>query len=174
MLQRVLLFIVLPIGVLAFAGYYWLGGLNEVTVEVVTEEARLLVAKRYQGQYGDLALRQAFVEARKLQEEGTLPGVLTVANLDSVSASGQSVHQLIGVTMSTSPSTVPTGYQVDTLPTGQYLRATLRANPLVMPQPRIINEHIADYANEHALDIIGLPIEFYQAGDTLRIERAVR
>ena len=168
MLQRVLLFIVLPIGVLAFAGYYWLGGLNEVTVEVVTEEARLLVAKRYQGQYGDLALRQAFVEARKLQEEGTLPGVLTVANLDSVSASGQSVHQLIGVTMSTSPSTVPTGYQVDTLPTGQYLRATLRA------QPRTINEQITDYANRHTLNIVGLPIEFYQGGDTLRIERAVR
>ena len=137
-------------------------------------EARLIVGKPYRGQYGDLDLRQTFVEARQLQEDGTLPGVLTVVNLDSASADGQSVNQFIGITLTGALPAVPPGYQLDTIPAGQYARATLRANPLVMPQPHTINDRIDAYADNHQLTISGLPIEFYHPGDTLRIERAVR
>ena len=174
MLKRILLFVVLPLGLLTLLGYYWLGGFNEITISVEEEDTRLIAGKPYRGQYGDLALRQLFVETQQLQAEGTLPGVLTVVNLDSASADGQSVNQLIGVALTEPFSTLPSGYQIDTLPAGRYLRAALRANSLVMPQPRTINERIDAYADSHQLTVQGLPIEFYRTGDTLWIERAVR
>ena len=174
MLQRILLFIVLPLGLLTLVGYYWLGGFNQVNIEVVEEPARPIIGKYYRGRYGDLALRKIFVEAKQLQQQGTVAGLLTVVNLDSVSASDQSVNQLIGITLTAPPTTVPKGYQLDTIPAGAYLRATLQANPLVMPHPRSINEQITHYAHQHQRTVSGLPIEFYRASDTLWIEMAVR
>ena len=174
MLKRILFFVVLPLSILAFIGYYWLGGLNRVTIEVVEEQARPILGKYYRGRYGDLALRKIFVEAKQLRQDGTAPGLLTVINLDSISASDQSVNQLIGIALTKPLTTVPPGYQLDTIPAGTYLRATLQANSLVMPQPKTINEKIAAYASNHQLLVSGLPIEFYQTSNTLWIEMAVR
>ena len=174
MLQRILLFVIVPLGLLTLLGYYWLGGFNSMTIEVVQQPARPVVGKHYQGRYGDLALSKIFVQARQLQEGGTLPGLLTVVNLDRTSASEQSVNQFIGITLAAPPETVPEGYQVDTLPAGAYLRGILPANSLVMPPPKAVNQQLLDYAREHQLSVSGLSIEFYQASDTLWIEMAVQ
>ena len=173
MLKRVLMFILLPLGLLTLLGYYWLGGFHSVTIEVVENEPRPIVAKPYQGQYGDLALRKVFVEAKELQEKGTVPGLLTVVNRDSASATGQSVNQLIGITLTAPLDTVPPGYQRDTIPAGHYLRAILQSNQLVMPHPEEVHEQLTTYADEHRLSVSGLPIEIYRANDTLWIEMAI-
>ena len=173
MLKRILLFVVLPLGLLALVGYYWLGGLNQVTVAVVDTEARPMIVRPYQGKYGDLALRKIFVETKELQQNGTVPGVLTVVNRDSTSASGQAVNQLIGIALSEPSATVPPGYQYDTIPAGRYLRATLQSNQLVMPHPEDINKQLTTYAEDHQLTVSGLSIEVYRASDTLWIEMAV-
>ena len=173
MLKRILLFVVLPLGLFALAGYYWLGGFNQITIEVVKEPARPILGKHYQGQYGDLALRKIFVEAKQLQQSNTIQGLLTVVNLDSISANNQSINQLIGITLTDQSTTIPSGYQLDTIPSGTYVRATLQANPLVMPQPKTVNEQIAAYADEHQLTISGIPIEFYPSSGTLWIEMAI-
>ena len=174
MLKNILLFIVLPLGVLALAGYYWLGGFNEITIEVIKEAPRPVMGKAYRGQYGDLALSEMFVRAKQLQQEGAVPGVLTVINRDTTSASDKSVNQFIGITLNAPLATLPEGYQVDTMAAGTYLRAKMHAHPVVMPKPKAVNEQMAAYAAQHRLTVSGLPIEFYRASDTVWVEMAVR
>ena len=174
MLKKVLIFVVLPLGLLTLAGYYWLGGFNEITVEVVEEDTRVVVGKAYRGKYGDLALRKIFVEAGQLQRAGTVPGVLTVINYDTLSASGQQINQFIGITQTAPLTTLPQGYQRDTIAAGSYLRAQVTARSLIRPSPGTVNERLVNYARQHQLSVSGLPIEFYRASDTLWVEMAIR
>ena len=174
MLKKVLLFIILPLSLLALAGYYWLGGFNKITLEVVEADTRVVVGKAYRGKYGDLALSKIFVEAGQLQRAGTVPGVLTVVNYDTLSAGGQLVNQFIGITLSNPLTTLPAGYQQNTIAAGTYLRAHVTAASLIRPTPSTINQQMTDYAREHQLPVSGVPIEFYRASDTLWIEMAIR
>ncbi|MGB3778163.1 MAG: hypothetical protein WA960_07365 [Tunicatimonas sp.] len=173
MLQKILLFIVLPLGVLAGLGYYWLGGFNEIKVAVVKEPVRPLVGKAYRGQYGDLALRKIFVQAQRLLASDSVVGTLLVVNLDSASAGGKQVNQFIGIALTAPVNPLPAGYQQDSLAAGTYLRAQVAAHSLVQPHPSSINERLLDYAAEHQLTLSGLPIEIYRAPDTLWVEMAV-
>ena len=170
MLKKTLLFVLLPLGLLTLVGYYWLGGFNDIAIELVETSARPVLGKMYQGKYGDLALRKIFVQARQLQESDTVSGTLVVVNLDSASAGGKQVNQLIGVALDELPRFMPDGYQLDTLAAGTYLRAHVQAHPLVMPRPETINERLVNYATEHQFTTSGLPIEFYRASDTLWVE----
>lgn len=173
MLQKILLFIVLPLGLLALLGYYILGGFNPVQIEAVPVDARIVVGQSYRGTYGDLALRKIFVEAKQRQQRGTVPGVLTVINRDATSGSEEAVNQFIGITLTALVDSLPPEYQRDTLAAGTYLRARVSAHPLARPQPRTINERLAAYAAAHQLTVSGLPIELYRASDTLWVEMAV-
>lgn len=174
MLHKTLLFIILPLGLLTLAGYWWLGGFREIIIERVDVPARAVLGKPYRGKYGDLDLRKIFVKARRLLASNTVSGTLTVVNRDAASAGGKSVNQLIGITLAEPPTAVPKGYRIDTLAAGPYLRARVQAHPLVMPPPGTINDRIIDYAAEHQLTVSGLPIELYRASDTLWVEMAVR
>ena len=174
MFQKILLYILLPLGLLTLLGYYWLGGFNEVKIAVVEEPVRPVVGKVYRGQYGDLALRKIFVQAQRLLASDSVTGILLVVNLDSASAGGKQVNQFIGIAPSASPESLPPAYQRDTLAAGTYLRARVAAHPLVQPRPRAINEQLAAYAAEHDITVSGLPIELYRAPDTLWVEMAVR
>ena len=174
MLQKILLFVVLPLGVLSLLGYYWLGGFNEIKMAVVEAPVRPLVGKAYQGQYGDLALRKVFVQAQRLLASDSVAGTLLVVNLDSASAGGKQVNQFIGIALTAPADSLPPGYQHDTLTAGTYLRAQVTAHPLAQPRPRTINERLSTYAAEHDITVSGLPIEFYRAPDTLWVEMAVR
>lgn len=174
MLRKTLLYILLPLGLLALLGYYWLGGFNEITIVVVEEPPRPVLGKTYRGQYGDLALRKVFVQAQQLLASDSVAGTLVVINRDTTSASEKLLNQFIGIALDESPAAAPPDYQLDTLAAGPYLRATIRAHPLVMPQPETINNRLAAYATEHRLRVTGLPIELYRASDTLWVEMAVR
>ena len=174
MLQKILLFVILPLGIFALLGYYWLGGFNEIKVAVVKEPPRPIVGKAYRGRYGDLALRKIFVQAQRLLTSDSVAGTLLVVNLDSISAGGQQVNQFIGIALSAPPESLPTGYQQDSLAAGTYLRAQVAAHSLVQPRPQAINDRLLDYAAEHQLTLSGLPIEIYRASDTLWVEMAVR
>ena len=174
MFQKVLLYVVLPLGLLTLLGYYALGGFNPVEIAVVSADARVVVGQAYQGTYGDLALRKVFVEARKQQASGAVPGVLTVINRDAASGSEEAVNQFIGITLTAPLDSLPAGYQRDTLAAGTYLRAQVTAHPLAQPRPRTINERLSAYAAEHDITVSGLPIELYRAPDTLWVEMAVR
>jgi hypothetical protein len=174
MLRKTLLYILLPLGLLALLGYYWLGGFNEIKVAVIEAPERPMVGKVYRGQYGDLALRKIFVQTQRLLASDSVTGTLLVVNLDSASAGGKQVNQFIGIALSASPESLPPAYQRDTLAAGTYLRARVTAHPLVMPQPETINEQLATYAAERQITVSGLPIEIYRASDTLWVEMAVR
>lgn len=174
MLKKTLLFVLLPLGLLTLVGYYWLGGFNDITIELVETPARPVLGKPYRGKYGDLALREIFVRARQLQASDTVSGTLVVVNLDSASAGGKQVNQFIGVALDQPPRIMPNGYRLDTLVAGTYLRAYVQAHPLVMPQPETINQQLTEYANAHQLTVRGLPIEFYRASDTLWVEMSIR
>ncbi len=112
MLKKALLFIVFPLSLLTLAGYYWLGGFNEITIEVVEATSRMVVGKLYVGKYGDLALRRIFVEAGQFQQADTVSGVLTVINYDTLSAGGQQVNQFIGVSRTNPLATLPDGLSI--------------------------------------------------------------
>ncbi len=174
MLQKILLFIILPLSMLAGLGYYWLGGFNEIAIAVVEEPPRPILGKAYQGKYGDLALRKIFVQAQRLLASDSVAGTLLVVNLDSASAGGKQVNQLIGIALTASPDFSLPGYQRDSLAAGTYLRAHVAAHSLVQPHPSAINDRLLDYAAEHQLTLSGLPIEIYRAPDTLWVEMAVR
>ena len=174
MFQKILLYILLPLGLLTLLGYYWLGGFNEVKIAVVKEPVRPVVGKGYRGQYGDLALRKIFVQAQRLLASDSVTGTLLVVNLDSASAGGKQVNQFIGITLTAPLDSLPAGYQRDTLAAGTYLRARVAAHPLAQPRPGTINERLSAYAAEHQLTVSGLPIEIYRASDTLWVEMAVR
>lgn len=173
MLQKILLFVVLPLSVLALLGYYFLGGLNPIEIEVVQAEARIVVGQSYQGTYGDLALRKIFVEAKQRQQSGAVPGMLTVINRDATSGSEEEVNQFIGIALTAPIDSLPPDYTRDTLAAGTYLRARVSANPVAQPRPHTINERLEAYAVEHQLTVSGLPIELYRASDTLWVEMAV-
>ncbi len=173
MLQKILLFIVLPLSVLALLGYYYLGGFNPIVLEVVQTDARVVVGQSYRGTYGDLALRKIFVEAKQRQEDGTVPGVLTVINRDAASGSEEEVNQFIGIALSAPLDSLPPDYQRDTLAAGTYLRARVSAHPVAQPRPRTINEQLEAYATEHQLTVSGLPIERYRSSDTLWVEMMI-
>ncbi len=174
MLKKTLLYILLPLGLLTLAGYYWLGGFNEVTIEQVTVPERPMLGKPYQGKYGDLALRKIFVQAQQLQASDSVLGTLAVVNLDAASAGGKTVNQFIGIVLDEPPRLAPADYQTDTLAAGTYLRAYVQAHPFVMASPETINQQLLDYAAKHHLSVSGLPIELYRASDTLWIEMAVQ
>ena len=173
MLQKILLLLVLPLSVLALIGYYALGGFNSIEIDLVQTDARVVVGQPYRGTYGDLALRKIFVEAKQRQQNGTVPGVLTVINRDATSGSEEEVNQFIGIALTAPLDSLPPDYRRDTLAAGTYLRARVSAHPLAQPRPRTINEQLVDYAAEHRLSVSGLPIELYQASDTLWVEMAV-
>lgn len=164
----------LPILLVLLIIYYYLGGLNNTLVSVIKTDNYVVAGYEYIGAYKEDELQDLFFQVSNLVDTGTLAGTVTVVNYQFQNMKRDSVHQLIGVQLTESPSDLPEGIKVDTIFARSAIRAIVQAHPLVMPHPEETQQLLLEYAQDQSLDINSMTLERYIGEDEIWVDLPVR
>lgn len=151
----------LPILLILLIVYYYLGGFNETDVELVQTDNYVIAGYEYHGPYDQDDLQELFFQVQDFVETGALVGTITVVNYQLDFELQDTVRQLIGVQIKELPLTLPEGIEIDTIRASKVVRATIKAHPLVMPNPEDTQQQIQDFALARSLELSSLVLEQY-------------
>lgn len=158
----------------AVAVYFYLGGLNSVEVTVTEVSDYNLVGVRFRGNGESDTLRNAFFDARKYVEEGTLDGVLTLVHYKDTTLKDEEVNVFVGVKLNQGTSDIPSSYQRLTIPARRAVRATIEAHNSVMPNAETIEERLLKKAEEMRFELQDFTVEQYVSEQKMVIDMPVR
>lgn len=168
-----LLAIVVAISVLVI-GYFYLGGLNKVTISLESVSDYNLVGIHYQGREKNEAIEKAFITAREHLENGRLNGVLTLVHYNDSTLADKQVKLFVGIKLNQGTSDLPEGYKRLTIPASNAIRATIEAHNVVMPTPENIEKSMIEKATQLNLRLQDFTIEQYLSERDLLIEIPVK
>ncbi len=158
-------------GIIALAGYYYLGGFKEREMELVEVGDYRLVGKEYIGRLDNKALEEIFFEVQEHVQEGAPAGTFTMVVLREPENEKDTLHQFIGILLDNPAAAVPEGWKPFALDAEQAVRATIRSHNLVMPKPNAIREELEEFAREQGVALKpGITIEKYLGERNLQIE----
>lgn len=172
--MRKVIFASLTVMVVGLFVYYYLGGFNEVVIELVETDEYIIAGYNYHGTYEQDVLQDLFFQVKEYVEADVLKGIITVLNYDSAVTEADSIHQLIGVRLQAEPLNKPQEVELETIPAGRAVRATISAHPLVMPNPESIVEQIRSFARENNLELKALSIEQYVESEEIWVDIPIR
>lgn len=164
------LYLGLPLLLIFFLIYYYLGGFNKTEIMLEETETSIIAGYSYRGPYQEEVLQELFFQVKDAVDSGALAGTITVINYDNEFAAGDSIKQLIGVRLARMPLQMPQQMQVDTIPAGKVVRAIIQAHPLVMPHPEDTFEKIINFARKESLELGDISIEQYVSEKQLRVD----
>lgn len=173
MLKKILI-VAIPLTLVIVLVYDYLGGFNETAISLVESEDYVVAGYVYRGPYRQSALQDLFFRVQDFVESGTLVGRVTVLNYQFDIAAQDSVHQLIGVRLDNLPLNLPEGITIDTVRADKVVRATIRAHPLVMPNPEDTQQKILDFARQASLDLADLVLEQYVGEEEIWVDVPLR
>lgn len=151
------------------AGYYYLGGLNPVPIEVAEVPSFALAGRSYRGTTTDAALRKLMQEVHQEVETGKLRGTFMVGYLGNPDRP-DTLNVWVGARL---PSLADTsevrqaGWQVRLFAGGKAMQATVKAHPLVAPSPVRINEKIREKARREGVELQNIITDEYQEDQTV-------
>jgi DNA gyrase inhibitor GyrI len=173
-MMRKVIFASLTVMTVGLFVYYYLGGFNEVDIELVETEEYIIAGYSYHGPYDQDVLQDLFFQVKEYVEADVLKGIITVLNYDSAVTEADSIHQLIGVRLQAEPLNKPQEVVLETIPAGRAVRATIRAHPLVMPNPESILEQVRSFAVKNNLELKALSIEQYVESEEIWVDIPIR
>ena len=156
------------------AVYFYLGGLNQVEVNVESVSDYNLVGFHFQGEGDSDTLRKGWQQAKEYIESGRLKGTVTVLHYkDSTLEDGQ-VKVFMGVRLDQGTSDLPGNYTRLTVPARRAIRASISAHNMVMPNSETIEERLLKKAEESRLELQNFTIEQYLNEKELWVDMPVR
>ncbi len=164
--------IILVLILLAF-GYYRLGGLNSIQIEIVTVDSYHLVGRYFEGNYKSDTIRIYFEEMKEYLKEGTLKGQPIIIYDQEPTGSPGKATSYIGVLLVGSPSSSLDNLEKREIPAKRSIRVSKDAHISVMPNPDRIDRMIQAYAQAKTLTVGELNIEIYYPNNRLVIERPI-
>lgn len=171
---RKALLVGLPVLLILLIIYYYLGGFNETSFDLVQTDNYVIAGYEYQGPYEQDDLQELFFQVQDFVETGALVGTITVVNYQLDFEAQDSVRQLIGVQIKELPLTLPEGIEIDTISASEAVRATIKAHPLVMPNPEDTQQQIQDFAQARSLELSNLVLEQYVGEEEIWVDVPLR
>jgi len=159
--------------ILVAFGYYRLGGLNPVLVEIITVDNYYLVGRYFEATYKSDTIRAYFEEMKGYLNDSTLTGQPIIIYDQEPSGSRGKATGFIGIKLKESPSYSLDDLEKREIPAKRSIRVSKDAHISVMPNPNKIDRLIKDYALTHALVVGDLNIEIYHPNNRLVIERPI-
>lgn len=170
-MQRKLLWIIFGVLlVILLSVYFFLGGFNEVGVEVAEVENYEVVGHFYEGPYKRDTIASLFFEAKHLLEIKTLSGDLSVINFENDPEQNHS-KIFIGILVNQEAADFPAHLESREVGGGKIIRASIQSHNVVMPTRDKIDEKMEAFAAANNLTLTGVTIERYISENHLLIEK---
>jgi len=174
MKRKKFLLLLIPLALLLIFGeYVRRGGLESPKVELLQLEARTLHGQQYNGALRDRHFRFLQETYGDLLYEEKIQGKfcqLFETPLDELDSVAVFVGTLVRAGHEHLPDSTTTRY----LPAGQYVRASIDADPSVAPGPLKMQAEIRAFAVSEGITLSEQFIEFYQVDGQLVIEVPVK
>lgn len=154
--------------------YFYLGGMNSVEYTIENVGDYNLVGVPFQGKGDSKEIEEAFFEAKRYLDEGTLEGVLTIVHYQDSTLAEEEQKLFIGIKLNRGASELPLGYERLTIPAQRTVRATIEAHNVVMPSPETIENNIREKALELNIAVQDFTIEQYVSEKQLLIDMPAR
>lgn len=170
-MQRKLLWIIFGVLLIIILGvYYFLGGFNEVAIEVIEVENYEVVGHYYEGPYERDTIASLFFDAKELLENKILSGDLSVINFENDPEQKHS-KIFIGILVNQETSDFPKNLERRKVNGGKVIRASIQSHNIVMPTRDKIDEKMTAFAAANNLTLSGVTIERYVSENQLLIEK---
>lgn len=171
-IRRLLGFLFLTLLLLLFFGYYQLGGLNPLQVEMVRVDNYYLIGRYFQGNHQSDTIRLYFNEMNRYVEEGILSGHPAIIYDQEPEGTRGKSKSFIGIL-----TKKPTSYgdlKQRQISATECIRVYKNSHISVMPNPAKIEKLIRSYAEEHGYELDEFNVEIYHPSSRLVIERPIR
>lgn len=171
-MQRKLLWTIIGALVIVIFGiYYFLGGFQEVNIEVTRAEHYRIAGNYYEGPYERDTIATLFFTARELLKSKTLSGDLSVVNFDENSQ--DTVKMFIGILLPHNVSGDLEDLQIREIKSDKILRARIESHSIVMPTREKIEGKLQTFAEKNNLVLRDFTLERYISDNKLIIEKFI-
>ncbi len=157
-------------------GYYRMGGLNPVKVELVEVDSYNLLGRYFEGSYKSDTVAIYFNEMQDYIESGRITGDPVIIYYQEPEGVLGLSRIFVGIRLSELGNTEKQefGHLLnDGIQASSAIRVSKEAHISVMPNPEKIAKLIESFAEEHNLKIGTASIEIYQSQNRLVVERPV-
>lgn len=155
--------------------YYQLGGMKEVVVSKQAETNYRIAGQYLEGKYGDDKLKKAFLDSKKMIEEGEVKGVLSIVYYNDPEQEEGKVKNFIGIQLASVKHelSIPSNWEIREFGNVEVLRARIEAHPAVLPSPQSINNSLFKKAQEGNIKLSEIFIERFLSNRIIEVDRII-
>lgn len=160
MIRRIVIVVAIIAGI-AFIGYTYLGGFDEVKITQAPFPGYTMAGFPYKGKATDKAFQKLFETVRNDHAAGKVQGTLAAVYYHTPEEEKGQVDAFIGVIVKDSLASLPDKYTFKEVKGTAAVQAIITSHPAVAPAPHTLKERLRNYAWENKLPLQGLVIEKY-------------
>ena len=154
--------------------YAFLGGLKEVKISVIQEEAYHMIGNEFNGQIESDSLKGLFLGAKGMVEDSKVDGTLAIMYFKDAEHGRDSIECFAGILLKMKPNNVPQGMEYRVFNSHGAVKARFDGHRLVTPNPAEIKEKVDDYARKLNLQLQPVFVEKYFSDHAIEIDYLLR
>ncbi len=165
--------LILLLFILAIMGgvYYYLGGFNPVSVEVVPVQPYFLLGKEFSGSHRSDTLRTYFNQMKALRDSLNLSGPVVLIYDQEPQGPRGMVSNFTGLRLESPPRSTAPGYKIRSVRADSVVRISKDCHAALMPNPSKVESLLQDYLQRNGLVPFDYNLELYYPDNRLVIER---
>lgn len=150
--------------------YAFLGGLKKVMLSKANNNIYHMVGVFYEGSMDSKDLKESFLKAKSLIEEGMQDGTLAILYYKDATSSNDIIQCFTGILVEKEPSELPKDMEFRTIESNGVIKARFEGHRLVTPSPADIKDKVKKYAAEENLQLQPLFVEKYFSNNAIEVD----
>ncbi len=150
--------------------YAFLGGLKEVVLTKTEKSDYHLVGRDYEGPVTSDTLRNTFLTAKSLIEEGKVEGTLAILYYKDATNDNDTIKCFTGIIVPQKQEALPVDMVYRYVSSGGAIKARFEGHRLVTPSPLDIKQKVEDFAKNENLSLQPVFIEKYFSNNAIEID----
>lgn len=160
MKRKTFLIVLAVLAIIVLTFYTYIGGFSSPVFTVTTSEPLYVAGQAFNGAIKDEQMGKAFRRAAEVLDKKEIEGVLGSIYYNNPDESGDSINAFIGVVITDTTLTLPSGYELRTVPGGRkVVRGEVNSHYTVAPGK--LYSGVFDYAKKHKIKLQNFFVEWF-------------